>query len=69
VYSITTHQTFPKLPEPRRAAAHDLALTNKLGVEFRSVERKVDVEVDAVEGALGRVHALKVFFEVFAREV
>jgi hypothetical protein len=58
-----------RLPESRCAAAHDLALADKLGVEFGSVEGEVDVEVNAVEGALGCVHALKVLFEVLARQV
>jgi hypothetical protein len=57
------------LPEPRRAATHDLALAHELSVELGPVERKVNVEVDAVEGSLRGVHALKVLLEVFAREV
>jgi hypothetical protein len=52
------------LPEPSRAATHDFALANELGVEFRTVESKVDVKVDAVKCALWSVHAFKVFFEV-----
>ena len=58
-----------KLPKPGGAAAHDLALAHELGVEFRTVEGEVDVKVDAVEGTLGRVHALKVLFEVLAGEI
>ena len=58
-----------QLSEPRCAATHDLALADKLGVELGSVEREVDVEVYAVEGALWGVHALEVFFEVLPREV
>ena len=57
------------LPEPCRAAAHDLALAHELGVELRTVEREVDVEVHAVESALGSVHALEVLFEVLAAEI
>jgi hypothetical protein len=57
------------LPEPCRAAAHDLALANELGVELGTVKREVDVEVYAVEGALGSVHALKVLLEVLAAEI
>lgn len=57
------------LPEAGRAATHDLALTHELGVELRAVQGEVDVEVDAVEGALGSVHALEVLFEVLSAEV
>ena len=57
------------LSEARGAAAHDFALADELGVELAAVEGEVDVEVDAVEGALRRVHALEIFFEIFAREV
>jgi hypothetical protein len=64
-----TASTGTVLPEPCRAAAHDLALANELGVELRPVKREVDVEVNAVEGALGSVHALKVLLEVLAAEV
>lgn len=68
---LFTHEHGPMkglvyLSKPRRAAAHDLALADKLSVEFGTVERQVDVEVDAVEGALRGVHAFKVLFEVFA---
>lgn len=58
-----------RLLEPRRAAAHDLSLAHELGVEFRSVQREVDVKVHAVERALRRVHPLKVLLEVLAREI
>lgn len=58
-----------RLPEPGRAATHDLALANKLCVEFGSVEGEVDVEIHAVECALGCVHAFEVLLEVFAREI
>jgi hypothetical protein len=57
------------LPEPCSAAAHDLALANELSVKFGTVKREVDVEVHAVEGALGSVHALKVLLEVLAAEI
>ena len=57
------------LSEPGRATAHDFALADELGVEFRAVEGEVDVEVDAVEGSLRRVHALEVFLEVLAAQV
>ena len=56
-------------PEPRTAAAHNLALANQFGAEFRSVECEIDVEVDAVEGTLWRVHALKVLLEILAGQV
>jgi hypothetical protein len=57
------------LPKPRCATAHDFALADKFGIELRSVECEVDVEVDAVKGTLGRVHAFKVFFEVLPGKV
>ena len=44
-------------------------MANKLGVEFGAVESEVDVEVDAVEGALWGVHALEVLLEVLSRQV
>jgi hypothetical protein len=55
---------FDSLPESRRAATHDLALADQFSVELGSVKREVDVEVNAVEGSLGSVHALKVFLEI-----
>ena len=58
-----------QLSESRCAAAHDLALAHQLGVELGAVEREVDVEVDAVEGALWGVHALEVLLEVLSRQV
>ena len=58
-----------KLPESGRATTHDFALADKLGVEFRSVEREVDIEVYAVKGSLGCVHAFKVLFEVLSRQI
>ncbi len=57
------------LPEPRAAATHNLALAHQLGAELGAVQRQVDVEVDAVEGALLRVHALKVLLQVLSRQV
>lgn len=59
----------PSLSESGRAATHDLALADKLGVELGAVEGEVDVEVDTVEGALRRVHALEVLLEVLAAEI
>jgi hypothetical protein len=44
-------------------------LADELGVEFRTVQSKINVEVDAIEGSLGGVHALKVLLEVLAAEV
>ena len=58
-----------RLPKASRAATHDLALADELGVEFGTVERKVDVKVDTVEGSLRSVHTFEVLFEVFAGEV
>lgn len=57
------------LSESSRTPTHDLALTDQLGVKLAAVEGEVDVKVDAVEGPLGRIHSLKVLFEVLAREV
>lgn len=57
------------LPEARCATPHHLALTHQLGIEFAAVERKIDVEIHAVESALRRIHALKVFLEILAREI
>ena len=44
-------------------------MTDKLGIELAAVESEVDVEVDAVEGSLGGIHALEVLLEILAREV
>ena len=52
--------------EARGTAAHDFALADELGVELAAVEGELDVEVDPVEGALRRVHALEILFEVLA---
>ena len=57
------------LPKPRRAPPHNLTLTNQLSIKLRPIKREVDIEVDAVKRALGRVHAFKVFFEVLSGEV
>ena len=57
------------LSESGGAATHDLALANELGVEFGTVEGQVDVEVDAVEGSLRRVHAFEILFEVLSGKV
>ena len=54
----------PCLSEASSAAAHDLALADELGVEFGSVEREVNVKVDAVESTLRGIHAFEVLFEV-----
>ena len=57
------------LSESRRASTHNLTLAHELSVEFGAIERKVDIEVDAIEGALWCVHALEVLFEVLATKV
>jgi hypothetical protein len=51
--------------ESGRAPSHDLALAHQLCVELGPVEGEVDIEVDAVEGALRSIHPLKVLLEVF----
>jgi len=61
---ITHHDIF--LPKSSCATTHDFALADQLSIEFRSVESEVDVKVDAVESALGCVHALEVLFEVLS---
>lgn len=57
------------LSEPGRAATHDLALADKLGVELGAVEGEVDVEIDTVEGALGCVHPLEVLLEILPAQI
>lgn len=68
---VSTHARAQRttLPEPGRAASHDFALAHEFGVELGAVEREVDVKVDAVEGTLGRVHALKVLLKVLPGEI
>ena len=44
-------------------------MTHQLGVEFCAVEREVDVEVDAVEGALRCVHTFEILLEVLAAQI
>ena len=62
-------RTMDDLSETSRAATHDFALADELGVELGPVEREVDVEVDAVESALWGIHALKVLFKVLPGEI
>lgn len=71
LHTLTSHPRNERttLPEPGRAATHDLALAHELCVKLGAVEREVDVEVDAVKSALRGVHAFEVLFEIFAREV
>lgn len=38
--------------EPRRAAAHNFALANELGIEFAAVESEEDVEIDTCARAV-----------------
>ena len=54
------------LSEPGCAATHDFTLADKLGVEFRAIERQVDIKVYTVESSLRGVHALEVLFEVLS---
>jgi hypothetical protein len=58
-----------RLLESRRAATHDLPLTNQLCIEFGPVKCEVNVEVYTVEGSLWSVHTLEVLLEVFAGEI
>lgn len=55
--------------ESGRATPHDFALTYELGIELCAVECEVDIEVNAVECALGRVHALEIFLQILAAQV
>lgn len=57
------------LSESRRATTHDLALANQLSIEFGTVEREIDVEINSVECALRCVHALEVFLQILAAEI
>ena len=57
------------LSESCRAPTHDLALAYQLSIELAAVEGEIDIEVDAVEGALRGIHALEVLLKVLAREV
>jgi hypothetical protein len=57
------------LPESRGTPAHDFALAHKFGIELGSVEREVNIEVNTIECALRRVHALKVLFKILAAKV
>ena len=59
---------FP-LPKSCTAPAHDLSLTDQLGVELGPIQRKIDIKVDSVECTLRGIHSLKIFLEVFAGEI
>lgn len=49
--------------------SHHFTLAHKLSVEFRSVKREIDVEINTIESPLRRVHAFKVFLEIFTAEI
>lgn len=57
------------LPEASRTPSHNFALANKLRVELAAVEGEVNIKVDAIKGTLWRVHPLKIFLKVLAREI
>ena len=59
-------RTSRALPEAGCASSHDFSLADELGVEFAAIEGEVDVEIDAVEGSLRRVHALEILLEVLS---
>jgi hypothetical protein len=59
------HLHHSSLPEPRTTSPHHVPLAHQLGIELAAVQRQVDVKVDTVECALGRVHPLEVLLEVF----
>jgi hypothetical protein len=56
-------------PKPRATPPHHISLTDQFGIKFTPIQSQVDVEVDAVESSLRRIHPLKVLFEVLPREV
>ena len=68
IVSIHATHTSP-LSKPRRTPPHRLTLADELGIELAAVEGEVDIEVNAVESALGRVHALEILFEILPREI
>lgn len=51
----------PLLSESCAASSHDLTLADQLCIEFGTIEREVDIEVNSVEGALWSIHPFKVF--------
>lgn len=57
------------LPETRAAASHDFTLAHQLSTELRAVQCQVNIKVDSVKSSLRRVHALKVLFEILARQI
>jgi len=44
-------------------------LTDELGIKLGAVECEVNIKVNPVKDTLGRVHALKVFFEILAAQI
>ena len=57
------------LSETSRAASHDLTLAYELSVELTAIECQVNIEVDAVKGALRGVHPLEILLQVLPGEV
>jgi len=51
-----------RLSKPGSAPAHNLALTDQLGIKLGPIECEVDIEVNAVKRALRRIHPLKILF-------
>lgn len=64
-YTCSTHHDI-LLPKSSCATAHNFSLADELSIEFGPVEGEIDVEVDAIEGTLGCIHAFKVLFEVLS---
>jgi hypothetical protein len=58
-----------ELSETGSAATHHFTLADQLSIKFGSVKREVYVEIDAIEGALRRIHAFKVLLKVLAGQV
>ena len=65
-YSFSVSANIRRSSEASSAAAHNLSLAYKLGTELGAIQRKVDVEVDAVEGALRSIHSLEILLEVLS---
>jgi hypothetical protein len=63
------HPHPPSSPKPRSTSPHHLPLAHQLGVELAPIKREIDIEVNAVESALRRIHPLKILFEVLPREI
>ena len=57
------------LPKSRSAPPHDIPLTHQFRIEFATVKRQVDIEVDTVKCSLRRIHPLEVLLQILPRQV